>query len=68
MPHPTTFTVANAADSYRLLVSGYSGTAGNAMTYHSGHKYTQHRIMMMTITVPPITKVHGGTITAMKQT
>ena len=34
----TTSTVANAASSYRLLVSGYSGTAGDAMTYHSGHK------------------------------
>ena len=49
-------------------VSGYSGTAGDAMTYHSGHKYTQHRIVMRTITMPPITKVHGGIITAMKRT
>ena len=36
----TTFTVANATDSYRLLVSGYSGTAGNAMGYSSGQKFT----------------------------
>ena len=33
----TTFTVANGADKYRLLVSGYSGTAGDAMSYNSGH-------------------------------
>ena len=36
----TTFTVSTAADSYRLLVSGYSGTAGDAMGYHSGQKFT----------------------------
>ena len=36
----TTFTVANAADSYRLLVSGYSGTAGDALTYNSGQKFS----------------------------
>ena len=27
------FTVAGAADQYRLQVSGYSGTAGDAMSY-----------------------------------
>ena len=36
----TTFTVANATDDYRLLVSGYSGTAGDAMVYNSGQKFT----------------------------
>ena len=36
----STFTVANAADSYRLLVSGYSGTAGDAMAYNSGYRFT----------------------------
>ena len=36
----TTFTVANAANSYQLLVSGYSGTAGDAMSYHSGRKFS----------------------------
>ena len=34
------FIVVNAADSYRLLVSGYSGTAGDAMGYNSGHKFS----------------------------
>ena len=30
--------------SYQLLVSGYSGTAGDAMGYNSGHKFsTQDR-------------------------
>ena len=36
----TTFTVANATDSYRLLVSGYSGTAGEALGYNSGARFT----------------------------
>ena len=39
----TTFTVANASDSYRLLVSGYSGTAGDGMTNNSGHEFTRDR-------------------------
>ena len=36
----TTFTVANGADKYRLLVSGYSGTAGDSMNYNSGQQFT----------------------------
>ena len=36
----TTFTVSTATDSYRLLVSGYSGTAGDAMSYNSGQQFT----------------------------
>ena len=36
----TTFTVANAIDSYQLLVSGYSGTAGDSMSYNSGARFT----------------------------
>ena len=35
----TTFTVSTATDSYRLLVSGYSGTAGDAMSYNSGQQF-----------------------------
>ena len=30
----TTFTVADEADKYRLLIGGYSGTAGESMIYH----------------------------------
>ena len=30
----TTFKVADAADKYRLLIGGYSGTAGDSMAYH----------------------------------
>ena len=30
----TTFKVANEADKYRLLIGGYSGTAGDSMAYH----------------------------------
>ena len=36
----TTFTVANAAHKYRLLVGGYSGTAGDAMAYSSGKQFS----------------------------
>ena len=35
-----TFTVANATDKYRLLVSGYSGTAGDGLFYHLGQQFT----------------------------
>ena len=30
----TTFTVEDEADKYRLLIGGYSGTAGESMIYH----------------------------------
>ena len=30
----TTFKVADEADKYRLLIGGYSGTAGESMIYH----------------------------------
>ena len=36
----TTFTVADATDKYRLLVSGYSGTANDAMYYNSGQPFS----------------------------
>ena len=30
----TSFKEADALDRYKLLIAGYSGTAGNAMSYH----------------------------------
>ena len=36
----TTFTVANAADKYRLLVGGYSGTVRDSMAYSSGQQFS----------------------------
>ena len=30
----TSFKVADAADKYKLLIAGYSGTAGNSMSFH----------------------------------
>jgi len=30
----TTFKVADEADKYRLLIGGYSGTAGDSMANH----------------------------------
>ena len=30
----TTFKVADEADKYRLLIGGYSGTAGDSMAFH----------------------------------
>ncbi|XP_069497234.1 tenascin-N isoform X2 [Ambystoma mexicanum] len=34
------FSVASSRDKYKLTVSGYKGTAGDAMTYHNGWKFT----------------------------
>ena len=34
------FIVAGAADQYRLQVSGYNGTAGDAMSYNLGARFT----------------------------
>ena len=36
------FTVAGAADQYRLQVSGYSGTAGDAMSDNSGRCFSTY--------------------------
>ena len=36
----TTFTVGNATTDYRLLVSGYFGTAGDGMRYSSGRRFS----------------------------
>ena len=39
----TTFTVGNATTDYRLIVYGYSGTAGDSgrgLSYHSGMKFS----------------------------
>ena len=34
------FSVGDADSGYVLYVSGYSGNAGDALSYHSGHKFT----------------------------
>ena len=36
------FTVAGTASQYLLRVSRYSGTAGNAMNYNSGHGFSTY--------------------------
>ncbi|XP_078699835.1 uncharacterized protein LOC144926706 [Branchiostoma floridae x Branchiostoma belcheri] len=35
-----TFRVAGESDGYRLTVSGYSGTAGDDMTYNNGQRFS----------------------------
>ena len=35
-----TFRVLNSSTNYALSVSGYSGTAGDGLTYHSGRQFT----------------------------
>ena len=35
--HYETFSVAGTSNKYRLLVSGYSGRAGDSLTGHSGY-------------------------------
>ncbi|XP_073449521.1 tenascin-N [Aquarana catesbeiana] len=34
------FRVGSSKDKYKLTISDYSGTAGDALTYHNGWKYT----------------------------
>ena len=36
----STFNVGDASTKYKLLVSGYSGTAGDSMAYQNGHAFT----------------------------
>ena len=50
----TTFTVGSATTDYRLLVSRYSGTAGDGMSYSSGK--SQQRIVIMTLI--PVLHLH----------
>ena len=38
--HYSTFTVSNTSTKYRLLVSGFSGTAGDGLGHHSGDRFT----------------------------
>ena len=36
----TSFTVGDSASKYTLSLSGYSGTAGDSLAYHSGYRFT----------------------------
>ena len=60
----TTFTVGNATTDYLLLLSGYSGTAGDGMSTGSGRKFQPKAVIMIYIqsTVQCITIVHGGIV------
>ena len=40
--HYSSFTVNDAASGYQLLVSGYSGTAGDSMAYHNHQKFSTY--------------------------
>ncbi|XP_061196048.1 fibrinogen C domain-containing protein 1-B-like [Saccostrea echinata] len=36
----STFYIGNEANKYKLTVSGYTGTAGDSLAYHSGMRFT----------------------------
>ena len=36
------FAVGNVSDKYRLMISGYTGNAGDAMSYHNGQQFTTY--------------------------
>ena len=36
----STFRVGNSSSNYTLTVSGYTGTAGDSLTYHNGRRFT----------------------------
>ena len=36
----SSFSVGDSVSKYTLSVSGYSGTAGDSLTYHNGHKFS----------------------------
>ena len=36
----SSFAVGSASENYKLTVDGYSGTAGDAMTYHNGMEFS----------------------------
>ena len=38
----TNFTVADAADNFRIHIGGYSGNAGDAMAYHNGMRFSTY--------------------------
>ena len=38
--HLISYRVEDEDQGYRLHISGYSGTAGNSLTYHNGKKFS----------------------------
>ncbi|CAH1798503.1 unnamed protein product [Owenia fusiformis] len=36
------FSITDKTDKYRLTIEGYSGTAGDSMTYHNGQQFTTY--------------------------
>ena len=67
----SSFSVGDSVSKYTLSVSGYSGTAGDALAYHNGHKFStrdQDNDDWHTNCAQDMLKVPGGIVLAIIQT
>ena len=57
------FSVASALENYMAIFEGYSGTAGDSLSYHNGSNFSTSPTMRGTAAAAPrLTRAPGGTI------